>query len=125
MSEAPAPGAGDRALTWVEGRLGDVHPELAEAVRRCVGEVRETASATSVAEALADAASAELEAVARGPQDRAAAVRLLAADAVLTYAFEAVAEEGGDPSALAERVGPRGTLGRALADAARTTGEAG
>lgn len=125
MSEAPAAGPGDRALTWVEARLGDVHPELAEAVRRCVGEVRVTESATSVAEALADAAAAELESVARGAQDRAAAVRLLAADAVLTYAFEAVAEEGGDPAALAERVGPRGTLGRALAEAARTAGEAG
>lgn len=110
------------ALAWLEGRLDGVHPALAEAVRRCVEGAPEPDGPTSVAETLADAAAAELEDLAGGSQDRAAAVRLLAADAVLTYAFEAVAEQGGDPDALAGRVGPEGVLGRALVRAARSAG---
>lgn len=112
-----------RALEWLHERLEGTHPELAAAVRRCVRESPEPGEDATCADVLADAAAEELRRVATGPQDRAAAVRLLAADAVLTYAFEAVADEGGDPDALADRVGLRGTLGRALVEAIRTGGE--
>jgi glutathione S-transferase len=127
--DVPPPGGrapGDsraRTLEWLHGRIGDLHPELAAAIRRCVREGPDPDAGSGVAEVLADAASAALERVAHGPQDRAAAVRLLAADAVLTYAFEAAATEGGDPGDLADRVGLRGTLGRALLDAIRAEGE--
>ncbi len=106
-----------RALAWLHERLDDIHPELAAAVRRCVREGSEPDAGSSVADVLADAAAAELQRIAAGPQDRAAAVRLLAADAVLTFAFEAVAAQGGDSDALADRVGLRGTLGHALLEA--------
>lgn len=109
----------ERALAWLEDRLEGVHPELADAVRRCAAASPAPDRSASVADFLADAATAELETLAEGPQDRAAAVRLLAADAVLTYAFEAAAGEGGDPPALARRIGPNGALGRALGRAAR------
>jgi hypothetical protein len=113
------PGPRGSALAWLEERLDDVEPELATAVLRCVREAAQPRTGTPVADVLADAAVAELTELAAGPQDRASARRLLAADAVLTYAFEAAAEEGGDPAELAERIGPRGVLGRALADVSR------
>lgn len=111
-----------QALEWVHPRLEGIHPELAAAVRRCVREGPDPVETSTTADVLADAAAAELQRIADGPQDRAAAVRLLAADAVLTFAFEAVATAGGDPDALADRVGLRGTLGRALL-ATRRPGE--
>lgn len=110
------------ALEWLHPRLEGIHPELAAAVRRCVREGPEPGETCTTADVLADAAAAELQRIADGPQDRAAAVRLLAADAVLTFAFEAVATGGGDPDVLADRVGLRGALGRALL-AARRPGE--
>ena len=112
-----------RALEWLHPRLEGMHPELAAAIRRCVREGPETGRDDATSDILADAAAAELTRISRRPQDRAAAVRLLAADAVLTFAFEAVATAGGDPDALADRVGLRGTLGRALL-AARSGEEA-
>ena len=63
---------------------------------------------------------AELCSVTGGEQNRKTALRLLAADALLTYAFEAAvdSEIGGDAAAaerLAERVGPCGLLGDRIA----------
>jgi hypothetical protein len=103
-----------RALEWLHPRLDGMHPELAAAIRRCVREGPVAEPESAIADVLADAAAAELTRISEGSQDRAAAVRLLAADAVLTFAFEAVATGGGDPDSLADRVGLRGTLGRAL-----------
>jgi hypothetical protein len=54
-------------------------------------------------------------------QSRRAALRLLAADASLTYAFEAAADLELDVVDLADGLGPRGHLG-ALLDAAADGG---
>lgn len=63
-----------------------------------------------------DAVSGEDRAVERR-SPRGTALRLLAADAALTYAFEAAADLGGDVVGLAARLGPRGALGARLASA--------
>lgn len=68
----------------------------------------------SVPDTLAWIAVRELNRVADAPQDREAAVRLLAADACLTWAFEAAAESDEELEALADRAGLRGRIGRLL-----------
>ena len=65
-------------------------------------------------ESLALAAIEHLEHVVSAGSDRSAALDLLAADALLTYAFEAAADLDEDVGALADRVGPRGLLGERL-----------
>lgn len=75
----------------------------------------------AVPDVLAAAALATFERVMAGSQSRGDALRLLAADALLTYAFEASTELGRDPGELAERLGPAGLLGERLA---RAVGEA-
>jgi len=100
---------------WLESRLGVVPPDLAEAMRDAIGRVDVGAKSTP-AEALAEVSVAELCSVTEAEQDRGAALRLLAADALLTYAFEAAVDPdvGGDAAAaerLAEQIGPWGSLG--------------
>lgn len=108
--------ASERALEWLRPRLEDGVPsDLAEAVRACVRSA-EADPGTPVPELLARAAVSELERLGDRPADRETAVRLLAADAALTYAFEAAAETGGDVAALADRVGLRGLIGERLAE---------
>ena len=101
--------------SWLESRLAGVPPELAEAMRDAISRV-DGGAASTPAEALAEASVAELCSVTEAEQNRRAALRLLAADALLTYAFEAAVDPavGGDAAAaerLAERVGPWGYLG--------------
>lgn len=74
----------------------------------------------SVPDTLAWIAVRELDRVADAPQDREAAVRLLAADACLTWAFEAAAGSDEELEALADRSGLHGRIGRLLG----RTGEA-
>lgn len=121
---AEGPGARGRALEWLRPRLGDgVPPDLAEAVRACVRDA-EADPGTPVPELLARAAVSELDRLGDRPGDRETAVRLLAADAALTYAFEAAAETGADVPAFADRVGLRGLIGERLA-ASTGSGEEG
>ncbi len=87
---------------WLESRLDGVPPRLAEALRAM--------SSDPGAEALAADALAAFERVATGGRRRAGALELLAADALLTYAFEAAADReiGGSAASsleLAQRVG--------------------
>lgn len=128
VSDAPAGGPGDaaeargRALEWLRPRLEEGVPsDLAEAVRACVRSA-EAEAGTPVPELLARAAVSELDRLGDRPADRETAVRLLAADAALTYAFEAAAETGDDVPALADRVGLRGLIGRRLAGLAGEEG---
>lgn len=121
MEGRPADGSGDgsgargRALAWLRPRLEDgVPPDLAEAVRACV-RAAEAGPDTPVPELLARAAVSELDRLGDRPADRETAVRLLAADAALTYAFECAAETGADVPALADGVGLRGLIGGRLA----------
>ena len=107
---------------WLESRLGDVPPDLAEAMRDAIGHVDIGAKSTP-AEALAEVSVAELCSVTEAEQNRGAALRLLAADALLTYAFEAAVDPdmGGDAAAaerLAEQIGPWGSLGERIGSTA-------
>ncbi len=68
----------------------------------------------SVPDTLAWIAVRELDRVADAPRDREAALRLLAADAALTWAFEAAAELDEELEGLADRSGLRGRIGRLL-----------
>jgi hypothetical protein len=112
--------SGANARGWLESRLGDVPEELAAAIRAALGAVVSDSTGT-LADALADAALAELDSVLGATErDRRTALRLLSADALLTYAFEAAADPAVGGSAtlaesLAERMGPRGALGGRIA----------
>ncbi len=103
---------------WLQPRIVALPPELAAAVSAAVARVASREG--PVPDTLAETALDELDAVVARRQDRAAALRLLAADALLTYAFEASVdpELGGTTalaSRLAEEVGPAGRLGARLA----------
>jgi len=102
---------------WLAPRLAGAPTELAEAVLGLVGELAEDseASGLNVPEALAAAAMLGFEGVLeRFEPKREVALRLLAADAVLTYAFEAAASLGKDVNELAIRIGLSGELGSRL-----------
>jgi len=98
---------------WLAGRLGDTSPDLAADILRLLDGVP-PADLADPPRALALAALAGFEEVVTGTGRRVEALRLLAADAALTYAFEAAAEQG-TVSELAEWVGLRGEIGRRLA----------
>ena len=98
--------------TWLETRLREAPAELEDAIRVLLDDVLEMGEEEFVTVAV-DA----LEAVARGGGTRESAMDLLAADAILTYAFEAAADPARGGSAaralrLARRVGPLGLMGR-------------
>ncbi len=102
------------ASQWLDGRLETVPPELAAAVRGLVAEV-----SLEDGRSMADAALVGLARVVSQEEERAGALELLAADALLTYAFEAAADPrlGGSAesaSQLADRVGPCGAIGAEL-----------
>lgn len=78
-------------------------------------------SAGPVAGVLARAALRELDRVTE-MEGREAALALLAADAALTYSFEAALDDGSSPTDLAAAVGLRGALGRRLAAAGGSSG---
>lgn len=113
MTDAPGEEARRRSLEWLRPRLERVPEELAGAVRDCV---RRASGGEAVPELLARAAVEEFDRVACRRDDREAAVRLLAADASLTYAFEAAAELDADVPELADAVGLQGRIGARLAE---------
>ena len=126
-----------RTLEWLRPRLERVPEELAGAVRDCVrrasggaadpegeapaspgaeGRPGATSGRQAVPELLARAAVEEFDRVGCRRDDREAAVRLLAADANLTYAFEAAAELDADVPGLSDTVGLQGRIGARLAE---------
>ncbi|WP_419949408.1 hypothetical protein [Candidatus Palauibacter sp.] len=97
--------------TWLETRLREAPPELAEAIRSRVAEVLDDGE-----EGLVYVALEALEAAASGGGSRGSAIDLLAADAILTYALEAAADPALGGSAaralhLSRRIGPAGLIG--------------
>lgn len=100
-------------LRWLEPRIAGAPTELAADILRLV-ETTPGLDLSDPVSALAASGLAGLEQVAAGTGERSAALRLLAADAALTYAFEAAAESGRSAE-LAEKVGLEGELGRRLA----------
>lgn len=77
---------------WVRERRPGAPPSLAAAVDRVLAWRPPTGE--TLPEELAAAALSALSRVVGGPAGRASASTLLAADALLTYACEAAAEEG-------------------------------
>ena len=93
---------------WVARHLADAPPELLDAMLRAIPESPEP----DPSRALALGAIALYSRVARGTGGREDALPLLAADALLTHAFEAKAME--DPTgvqAFALEIGAGGMLG--------------
>jgi hypothetical protein len=80
------------ALAWLSRRDPAPPFELERRVRRALE--RLPAAGPSIPDTLAEAAFQCLRDAARGGAQRSAAHELLAADALLTYACEAAAEEG-------------------------------
>lgn len=96
---------------WIRARLAGAPPALLETMDAALPR-----DGRPVPDALAEGAMRLLEAVARGSGGREDALPLLAADALLTHAFQAQAEA--DPSGiapLARRWGAAGRLGELAA----------
>jgi len=102
-------------LEWLRPRLATVPPELAADILELLESLPD-ADLDDPPRALADAALAGLGQVAAGSGERHEALRLLAADAALTYTFEAAAELGRSEE-LVTLVGLEGEIGRRLARA--------
>ena len=117
----------EATMNWLAKRLADAPPELAADVRALVHGVAgdETdQSGEGVPTLLVRASLAGLEEVIDGLGRRDSALRLLSADAALTFAFEAMADLGGDVEELCQRLGPGGEFGRRLAGASSTGDDA-
>lgn len=107
----------EATLAWLEPRLVAAPPELADDVRVLVRAARGNGldeGGDAIAELLARAALKGLGEVVDGLGRRDSALRLLSADAALTFAFEAAADLGGDVRTLCHNLGPRGEFGRRL-----------
>lgn len=99
---------------WLDRHLIEVPPRLAVAIRDLVAPWK--AGGVS---GMTEAALHGFESVVNNLGDRDSAIVLLAADALLTYAFEAAADPalGGGATAaveLAGRIGPCGSIGALL-----------
>jgi hypothetical protein len=99
---------------WLETHLEETPRELAGAIHDLLGG---TDSPPPSPERMLECALGAFERVAATSQTRAGALELLAADALLTYAFESASDPraGGSAAAaltLARRTGPSGELGR-------------
>ncbi len=95
-----------RFLDWLRARGPEAPPVLASELERCVERAPEEAFAgESVAEVAGNVGLATLRGVVRRQAvAHDGAMQLLAADAFVTYAFEAAAEAGEDGTALAHRL---------------------
>lgn len=102
----------DPTRAWLRSRLADAPPELAADIISLLESTPDQDYADPVT-ALAAAALEGLTQVAQGRGERSDALRLLAADAALTYAFEAASEQGRSAE-LASRIGLAGELGLRL-----------
>jgi hypothetical protein len=91
---------------WLAAREPAPPTALAQRLRQVLDTVPEAALAgMGMAEAMGTLGALTLGALGdRGAQAEGVALDLLAADAFVTYAFEAAAEEGTDVPALAQRL---------------------
>lgn len=84
-----------KAADWLRERHPQTPASLAERMQLALKRV-EASSATPVWQSLAEAAQDRLRVALPHAEERPAALDLLAADALLTHACEAAAEEGAD-----------------------------
>src|SRR5437868_194545 len=88
---------------WLDAHAGAAPPSL----RSKMTEAVRGATEDSVPDALVGAAFSQLAHMLQNPRPRSAAFELLSADALLTYAFEAAAEQGSAAVArLADSLSP-------------------
>ena len=101
---------------WLDTRQPAPPPALGAELRRALGPALDADASTVREASLAAAESLLALALTAGCRDRAHAIVLLAADALVTYAFEAAADE---PDALGERAAAAVRRLSSLAAAAR------
>ncbi len=107
---SPLPRVPASALEWLDARAAPPPPEL----RARMAEALAGVTAETVPGALAEGALSCLRETLAAPEERASALDLLAADALLTYALEAAAELGAETlRRLTEEYGA-GKLGSVL-----------
>jgi hypothetical protein len=96
----------DSLLAWLRDRTPAPPPALGSQLAACVARAPDAAFAgDSMAQVTGNLGVATLQAVSRRQDaERDAALDLLAADAFVTYAFEAASEEGSDVTALVRRL---------------------
>ena len=92
------------ARDWLEARAGAAPLSLRNAMDTALAAGR---GEGSVAAVLCDAAMHALESALQAGDDRAAALHLLAADALLTAACEAAVDDPGEASEVAQRFGTK------------------
>ncbi len=93
----------EEVLAWLDARESPPPPELRARMAEALAPVK----AETVPGALAEAALACLQETVARPEERASALDLLAADALLTYALEAAAELGAETlRRIASEYGP-------------------
>jgi hypothetical protein len=80
------------ARSWLDARANGAPDRLRERMNQALTGSNEA----TIADELAAAAESCLRAALKNPSQRASALDLLAADALLTHACEAAAEQGGD-----------------------------
>lgn len=98
-----APGHSERLAEWVDARLGDVDVALAARVRAAIGPADVDATVADAPRVLVRAAVARLEPLARdGCTARESAIELLAVDALVTLACEALADTCGSTDGIVD-----------------------
>ena len=81
------------AVAWLETHIAEAPAQLRERMQRALANADET---KPVAQQLSDAAMSCLSASLSNTGERSCAIDLLAADALLTHACQAAAEEGAE-----------------------------
>lgn len=95
----------ERVLSWLASREPAAPPPLRERLERFVGEVPGERLGSTMTEAMSALCTFALEAsLAKGEAGDEAAMDLLAADALVTYAFESAAEEGVEVNPVATKL---------------------
>ena len=94
-----------RVVAWLRARTPEAPQLLAERLERHVRAIPEERLGTTMTEAMGALGLAALEvSLERGETGDECALDLLAADAFVTYAFEAAAEEGVDVTPVAQEL---------------------
>ena len=95
----------ERVLAWLASREPAAPAELAARLERCVAALPEERLGDTMTRAMSALGVFALEgSLAKGETGDEAAMDLLTADAFVTYAFEAAAEEGLDVNPVAAKL---------------------
>lgn len=96
-------GSGTTLAAWMEARLADVDAELASRMREAIGPSASTTTLRDAPELLLHAATSRLQPLALdGCVARESAIELLAVDALVTLACEALADACADTTCIVD-----------------------